>query len=246
MKKLLSVLALCICATAHAGPSINVGSVYDYLDGGKSTFLKRVYNAGETTAFVRVQLYEINFDANDKAVETSLDTPDQDISKRTGLIASPARLIVPPSGMQATRLLYRGDRDREHYYRIRFVPVMPEKEDQFDVSDSERESYKQSMSAGVNVLAGYGTVFFVRPQQTVFNTQLQNNAQDYRVDNAGNSTIELNEFKDCSAAKPDDCLPVQKHLIRPGKNFSFAKEAGRIYSFDLKEGEQSKTIEVGK
>lgn len=246
MKQLLSILALGICATAHAGPSINVGAVYDYMDGNKSTYLKRVYNSGETTAFVRVQLYEITFDANNTPVETPLDTPDQAIVNRTGLIASPARLIIPPTGMQATRLLYRGDRDRERYYRLRFVPVLPEKEDQFDVSDSERETYKQSMSAGVNILAAYGTVFFVRPKDTRFDTQIHNSAQDYRVDNAGNSTIELNDFKDCAVAKPSDCLPIQKHILRPGKNFSFAKEPGRQYSFDLQEGDKSKTIEVEK
>lgn len=246
MKKLLSVLALCTCATVHAGPSINVGSVYDYMDGGKSTFLKRVYNGGESTAFVRVQLYEITFDAEDKPIETSLDTPNEDISKRTGLIASPARLIIPPTGMQATRLLYRGERDRERYYRIRFVPVMPEKEDQFNVSEDQRETYKQSMSAGVNILAGYGTVFFVRPTQTRFDTQLHNSTQDYRIDNAGNSTIELNEFNDCMGAKPNDCLPVQKHIIRPGNHFTFTKEPGHQYTFELHEGDNIKNIEVAK
>lgn len=246
MKKLLSVLALCISAAAHAGPSINVGSVYDYLDGDKSTFLKRVYNGGESTAFVRVNLYEITFDANGKAIETPLDNPNEDVTKRTGLIASPARLIVPPSGMQATRLLYRGERDRERYYRVRFVPVMPEKEDKFEVSDSEREAYKESMSAGVNVLAGYGTVFFVRPKQAHYDTRLNNSAQEYRVNNAGNSTVELDDFKDCSAAKPTECLPPRKHFVRPENEFKLPKEPGRIYTFTLKEGNNTKFIEVTK
>ena len=49
-------------------------------------------------------------------------------------MASPARLIVPANGMQGTRLLYMGERDRERYFRVRFVPVVPEKEDEFAVS----------------------------------------------------------------------------------------------------------------
>ncbi|MEN0106923.1 MAG: molecular chaperone [Pseudomonas sp.] len=246
MKRLLPALALSLCAAAQAGPTINVGTVYDYLDGDKSTFLKRVFNPGDTTAFVRVQVYEISFDANGKSIETALDSQSGDAALRTGLIASPARLIVPPKGMQATRLLYRGDRDSEHYYRVRFVPVMPEKEDNFDVSETERQAYKQSMSAGVNVLAGYGTVFFVSPKNMRFDTRLQDVSGHYRVSNAGNSTVEVNQFKDCSAAKKDDCLPVSKHHIRPGRNFEFNKEPGRIYSFELKEGNKNKAIEVGK
>ncbi len=246
MKKLFSALALLLCANAYAGPSISVGTVYDYLDGDKSTYLKRVFNGGETTAFVRVHLYEISFDEAGNTTETPLDNPTEDSTKRNGLIASPARLIVPPKGMQATRLLYRGERDSERYYRIRFVPVMPEKEDQFDVSEGDREAYKETMSAGVNILAGYGTVFFVRPQNTRFDSQLQDDGGEYRVANNGNSTIELDEFKDCSAKTPTDCLPIRKHHIRPAKSFNFTKEPGRLYSFNLKEGEKSKVIEVGK
>ena len=42
-------------------------------------------------------------------------------------MASPARLIVPAKGMQGTRLLHMGGRDTERYFRVRFVPVVPEK-----------------------------------------------------------------------------------------------------------------------
>ena len=49
-------------------------------------------------------------------------------------MASPARLIVPAKGMQGTRLLHMGERDTERYFRVRFVPVVPEKEDEFAVS----------------------------------------------------------------------------------------------------------------
>jgi P pilus assembly chaperone PapD len=246
VKTFLSAVALFLCATAQAGPSINVGTVYDYLDAGKSTYLKRVFNGGESTAFVRVNVYEITFDADGKSIETPLDSLQDDTRNRTGLIASPARLIVPPKSMQATRLLYRGDRGRERYYRVRFVPVMPETEDNFDISESERDNYKESMSAGINILAGYGTVFFVRPEHIRFDTQLQNTPDSYQINNAGNSTIELDEFKDCDIAKPSDCLPSQKHHIRPGKTFVFPKTLGRIYSFHMKEGEKSQKIEVKK
>ena len=40
----------------QAGPQINVGTVYDYLDSDKSTYLKRVFNSGDSTAFVKVNI----------------------------------------------------------------------------------------------------------------------------------------------------------------------------------------------
>ncbi|NWD65966.1 molecular chaperone [Pseudomonas sp. IPO3774] len=245
MKKLLSALVLAVSATAaQAGPSISIGTVYDYMDGDKSTYLKRVFNGGDSTAFVRVNIYEMTFDAAGNATEAPLDNQDNNVAQRKGLVASPARLIVPAKGMQATRLLYIGERDRERYYRVRFLPVVPEKADQFNVTDEERDTYKESMSAGVNVMTGYGAIFFVRPKNTLFDTKIQDGPTEYRVENAGNSTIELDEFKDCSAKKESDCQATKKHLLRPGKVFSFVKESGRVYRFNLIEGSVSKKIEV--
>ncbi|WP_338806835.1 molecular chaperone [Pseudomonas chlororaphis] len=247
MQKLLAALVLGLCASAaHAGPNLNIGTVYDYMDGDKSTYLKRVFNSGDSTAFVRVNIFEITFDAKGNTTETPLDSAGSDASQRKGLVASPARLIIPAQGMQATRLLYMGERERERYYRVRFVPVVPEKEDQFNVSDADRELYKQSMSAGVNIMTGYGGIFFVRPKNTRFDTKIQDGPTEYRVANAGNSTIVLDEFKDCSVKNESDCQATQKHHLRPGMSFAFTKEAGRVYRFNLVEGSSSKEVEVKK
>ncbi len=57
-----------------------------------------------------------------------------------------------------------GPRDKERDLRLRFIPVVPEKDDNFGISDEERADYKDHLAAGINVMAGYGTVFFVRPR----------------------------------------------------------------------------------
>lgn len=167
MKSLLALFGfLLVAQMAHAGPSINIGTVYDYMDGDKSTYLKRVFNGGDSTAFVKVNILEILYDADGKSQEVPLKS-SADGSTRDGLMASPARLIVPANGMQGTRLLYMGERDRERYFRVRFVPVVPEKEDEFAVSVEEREEYRKTLSAGVTVLAGYGAVFLSVPRTRV-------------------------------------------------------------------------------
>ena len=112
------------------------------MDGDKSTYLKRVFNGGDSTAFVKVNILEILYDADGKSREVPLKS-SADGAARDGLMASPARLIVPANGMQGTRLLYMGERDRERYFRVRFVPVVPEKEDEFAVSGEEREEYRK-------------------------------------------------------------------------------------------------------
>ena len=123
MKRLWMLLGLSGFSLAiQAGPQINVGTVYDYLDADKSTYLKRVFNSGDATAFVKVNVLEIVYGADGTPTEIPVQNA-ADGASRNGLMASPARLIVPAQGMQGTRLLLMGDRDTERYFRVRFVPV---------------------------------------------------------------------------------------------------------------------------
>ena len=227
----------------NAGPAINVGVVYDYLDADKSTYLKRVFNGGDATAFVKVNILEIVYDADGTSREIPL-TAQVEMAARNGLMASPARLIVPANGMQGTRLVYMGERDRERYFRVRFVPVVPEKEDEFAVSSDERDAYKKGLSAGVNVLAGYGTIFFVRPEQTRFDSTIDDGPGQYRIRNQGNSVVVIDEFRDCSAKNESDCQPTTKHHILPGRTFEFDKQSGREYRFTMIEGKATKVLEL--
>lgn len=245
MKQLLAGIGFCLfCSAAQAGPQIGVGVVYDYLDGDKSTYMKRVFNGGTSTAFVKVSILEIIYSADGSYQEVPLQN-QASAQAKDGLMASPARLIVPANGMQGTRLLFMGERDRERYFRVRFVPVVPEAEDEFAISKEERDEYKKErVAAGVKVLAGYGTVFFVRPKNTRFETMIDNNASRYQARNNGNSVVVIDEFKDCSAQKENDCRPTTKHHIMAGRTFSFDKEAGREYRFTMIEGGQSKAVEI--
>lgn len=244
MKRLLALVGFCVLAqAAQAGPSINIGTVYDYLDGDKSTYLKRVFNGGDSTAFVKVNILEILYDAEGKSQEVPLKT-QSDGKSRDGLMASPARLIVPANGIQGTRLLYMGERDRERYFRVRFIPVVPAAEDEFAVSSEERDEYKKELSAGVTVLAGYGAVFFVRPKDTRFDSVIEDDVGLYRVRNNGNSVVVIDEFRDCSVKNEQECRPTIKHHLFAGAEFKFEKQAGRQYRFTIVEGESSKKIEV--
>lgn len=241
------LLWLCgvFCTAANAGPQINVGTVYDYLDGDKSTYLKRVFNSGDSTAFVKVNVLEIVYDAEGKPQEIPVENA-ADGASRNGVMASPARLIVPAQGMQGTRLLYMGERDRERYFRVRFVPVVPEKEDEFVVSSEEREDYKKTLSAGVNVMTGFGIVFFVRPKDARYDTVINDTPGRYEVRNNGNTVLVIDEFKSCSMSKETDCGATTKHHVMAGKTFAFDKEPDREYRFKLIEGASKKDLTVAR
>ncbi|VVO53011.1 molecular chaperone [Pseudomonas fluorescens] len=244
MKRLLALFGFTLFShAALAAPQINVGVVYDYLDGDKSSYLKRIFNGGDSTAFVKINILEIIYDADGNAREIPL-VNQADGTSRDGLMASPARLIVPANGLQGSRLLYLGAREKERYFRVRYVPVVPEREDEFAISAEERDDYKKSLSAGVNVLAGYGTVFFVRPRETRFDSVSENEAGQYRIRNNGNSVVVIDEFKNCSIKNAQDCLPTTKHHILAGRTFQFEKQPGRHYRFTMIEGSKSQNLDI--
>jgi Mat/Ecp fimbriae periplasmic chaperone len=244
MKRIIHIVALAaLPLMAQAGPQIHIGSYYDYLEADKSVQVKRIYNTGDATAFVKVEIEEILYAADGSNKEVPLSLDGSSIT-RNGLIASPARLIIPSQGSQSARLVFMGERSQERYFRVRFLPVVPEKEDQFAISSAERQDYKETLSAGLNLMTGFGTVFVVPPKDGRYDTRLDNRAQEYEVRNAGNSLVILDELKDCASKDERECLPATLTHIRPGQSYTLNKQAGRMYSFKLIEGPKSKTIEV--
>jgi len=93
-------------------------------------------------------------------------------------------------------------------------------------------------------LAGYGTVFFVRPAQTRFDSAIDDGPGQYRIRNQGNSVVVIDEFRDCSVKSENDCQPTTKHHILPGRTFEFDKQSGREYRFTMIEGKATKVLEL--
>lgn len=223
-----------------AAPEISVGMMQDYIDANKSSFLKRIRNEGDATAFVKVDVSEIVL--GNKAESSEKPVMDINQVKSEGgytLIASPARLIIPAKSMQTVRLLVMGDRQQERYYRVRYIPVMPDSNGGFNVSQQEVSEYGKTLSAGVNILAGYGTIIYVRPNKVNFNTAVTQNDSSMTVRNNGNSVIFLDHFKTCDK-NGKNCDVAAKHHVLPGASRDFTKTAGQVFHFQLVEGDKTK------
>lgn len=242
MQKHLLAVVLMFPLLAQAGAEITIGTLYDYLDGGKSMLLKRVRNSGDAPAFVKVSVAELIYDASGTAREVAVNIPDNSRVETRALVASPARLIVPAGGMQTLRVLYMGKRDKERYFRLRFEPVLPQQNDTFDVSADDRTRDRERLSAGLNSLAGYDGLLFVRPAQPRYATRIDPLGASLRIKNNGNSTVVLDNFHDCSA-DGKQCEVSSRHHVLPQSVRLFERKAGRLYYFDLIEGDKTQQIE---
>ena len=225
-----------LSASVNAAPMIGIGSMYDVLTHDSNSLTKRVYNSGDSTAFVKIELLEI-----DPKHKSNNETPVKEISgnvlEKNRLVVTPLRMIIPPNGFQSARIMWPGVRDKERYFRVRFTPVMPQAEDDFGLDSKAAENYrKDALQTGVNILTGYGTVVIVQPEKPSFNTDINKNASgDITVSNNGNATIVLEDIRQCRTANTD-CGEVSREFILPARSHFVKGKAGFQTNFTLIEG----------
>ncbi|MDT8869194.1 hypothetical protein [Vibrio fluvialis] len=245
MKKLLMVLVGAISTSAVATPAINIGAMHSFIEADRSTLLKQIRNNGSSTAFVQITAMEIKYTEDGTAKEVEIDREALLRGEGTGLIVSPARMIVPVSGGHVNRMLTIGERDVERYYRVRFIPVVPDSAMSFGLTDDEADTYRQELNAGVNVMAGYGSIVVVRPSDVHFNTDIVEDTHSVTVSNNGNTTVVLDAFAKCEA-KQQNCGPHVVHFLRPGKSMTQNFESGRSFQFTLVEGASKTKLAFGQ
>ena len=255
IKILLSFSGLCIfnIVPAYAG-TLSVGAMHEYINSDETQLLKRIRNNGSTTDFIRVSVAQIDFkdgkevdvvpDNDGKQDESALKCLNSSTHQSAYMFPSPSRLIIPARGMQASRLIFCGPRDKEHYFRVRFIPALPQHVDDFPAEAEEKKRYKQALTAGVNVLTGYGVIVIVRPQVTRFNTLIKEVPGGHNISNAGNSIIILNQMKTCEKQVPTKCNSSQKIHIRPGQQRVIPAQKNHFTQFILNEGVQNKEIRL--
>lgn len=238
MRNLFFIFLLMFSGTALASAEISIGTLYDYMTGQQGTYLKRIRNQGDATAFVKVAIHEITYDGAGQPHES----PELTEGNRA-LIASPSRMIIPAKGMQATRLLHMGARDKERYFRVRFIPVLPKKEDGFNMNEQDMH-VRPRVSAGVNILTGFGAIMFVMPKETRFDTQVIEADTMTTVANHGNATIVLDFFEECDGRGKNCSTPGKIHLL-PNMKKQLMKKKDHLYRFVLIEGDQSRNMVIG-
>lgn len=239
---LLRATLMCLAwfpGALNAVPALSLATLYDYLEPHRSSAVKRVENLGEHTAFVKVELAEITFDSAGRAVETLL--PGDGLQR--ALLVTPAQFIVPAKGVRNVRLIFRGQRAAERYFRVRFVPVVPQAGDGFAQQSEEVAAYKAALDAGVRVLKALGGVLVVRPADTRYATEVSANAAGWVLRNQGNATVLMDNLRQCQP-EGEACELGRKVHVRPGQHERLPPPArGKQYRFDLIEGTQVKAMQ---
>lgn len=242
LKKTLCMVLLSFCGMANSAPNINIGAMYEFIDGDKSTLSKRIRNQGDQTGYVRTEVSEIIYLNDGKKQERKIDAQAAAKGNVDGLIFTPSRMIIPAKGIQTGRLVVTGQRDKERYYRVRFIPVMPKDHYEFNQSKKEFDAYRDKLSAGVNVLTGYGAMIIVRPKNQIFNTQIEHIGNHIVFKNRGNSSVVLEQIKEC---RQNQCDDEKGTILLPGKEHRLLKKEKYSLQLMLLEGNKKTPKKFG-
>lgn len=240
--RILVTILYSLSLSATAAPIIGIGSMYDLLMPDESNLVKKVYNSGDSTAFVRVDVLEINLDSQGDEQELLPQQLDGAGLNKNRLIATPQRMIIPPSEFQSIRLLWPGSREKERYYRVRFIPVIPGKSNTFGLSEKQIKEYKDSIKAGVNIMAGYGSILYIMPTNPQFNTVITKEKKGISIRNSGNATIVLEDIRHCDGVKKE-CSATTREIVIPGRSAlikNHENEANGNIKFRLNEAGKTK------
>ncbi|UVC32092.1 molecular chaperone [Pantoea sp. SOD02] len=232
MKAIIMALCLLTPISSSVAALISIGDMYDFMPSDKNTFEKSVNNNGDNTAFVRVNVVEMIYDANGKSHEQALDSDNQE----NELVVSPNRMVIAAGEQQISRIVYSGNRDRERYYRLRYMPT--ERND----SDHGQPAAIQ-ISTSIKVLAGLGSIIIVRPGQEHYSTYVTKNGYQYEVRNDGNSTVVIENMQSCDAAYRE-CAEPETTYVRPGSSKTLPLTIGNHYRYTLVEGTTKKLVHI--
>ncbi|TDN52961.1 MULTISPECIES: hypothetical protein [Buttiauxella] len=236
---LLSLLVF--TAESFSAVNINIGQLNDTLESNKNTLQKKIYNAGDSTAFVQIEVVEVNI--NYKGEESELK-PDRD-KKNISFMASPSRLIIPGDSFQVSRIVFTGTREYERYFRVRYMPVQPNENNNFGLSpDQIKDNDTNTLKAGMGLSIGYGTLVVVRPNTSIYSTRINDGANEFKVVNSGNTVAILRYTNTCSNVTKK-CHGFGEDLnVYPGQSRVFLKEKDSTHSFTLVEGGNSRKIKL--
>lgn len=245
IKCTLMLISTLTTTQVFAAPAINVGALNEFIAGGKNTLAKRIHNHGDSTAFVRVTVAEMVFDRDGEITEQPLDAEAIVNGRGTGLLSTPPRLIIPAGVMQTNRLVFTGSRERERYYRVRYIPVVPENKEEFGLATKELNDYRDKINAGVTVLSGFGTILTVQPNNVQFSSKIEGAGPQLKITNNGNSSIIIDDLKACSV-KTKLCGNGSSTQLRPGRQLLRTAQPDQIWQYTLVEGSQKSALNTGK
>ena len=137
------------------------------------------------------------------------------IDEDAGLLVTPNKLLIEPSGSAIVRMLNMAEPDtNEVYYRVNFTPIQKPIEFERQEGDELEQSRVQ-----VSIALAYQALVIVPPLDPEALPMFTRTGKKLVFTNPGNSFYLLRDGRQCSPDEPDDCVDLTSKRVYPGNEY---------------------------
>jgi|GEM_PF-3385104 len=218
----LAAVSLCSHASDfYAQANVSVQDMVLTFPSKGQRLVQQLRNTGEAPAFVKVDVLEILDPHTPNEREKALE-----ISQVPDLVATPQRVVIPPKATRGVGLYLKKRWDKDRFFRVRFTPVRPTKEEGF-VQGSNK------VQTGASVGIAWGTLVVVPRANPSYQTELTQDGNIITLNNAGNSFVEIKNPKVCSDKSCSDDFDFR---VMSNESQSLDTKGLKSFSASLVEG----------
>lgn len=200
VKCLTVVTALFLLNTASADIYVD-RIIVEFKPGEAARQDVQIKNADEEKpAYVAIEVREVRHPGLDNEERVLVDNPD-DIS----LLATPAKMVIPPGGEKVLRLANLGDGKQERVYRVKVKPVLP------PLQETQE-------GAVVRVVVAYEILVLAYPDEPTEKFEVHRSGRTISVKNLGNSNLFFGDGRQCKAEP--DCTTLPSQRVYPGATWT--------------------------
>lgn len=175
-------------------------------------------------AYVDVEILEVQAAGTDEEKRILITNPQE-----SGLLVTPARMVIPPGGRQQVRMVnLAGTGEVDRVYRVNFKPVLPPL--------AQEEST-------VRIVVAYQALVLIPPQDPTAVLNYERDDAELRFENVGNSYIRLESGTYCETDE-SDCIDLEGTRLYAGNSWELELPGNGVVRFNASNSQGVRTLVI--
>lgn len=225
LTRLLVISSLLVSFSVQAQLSLNKIIVNFASDSAPTDDVLLQNSSSVEPLFVKVEVLEVLNPGTKSEQRNVVDDPS-----KIGLVATPAKLILPPNAQKTVRLINLQDNGKkDRIYRINFTPVVGD------------QNAKQT---GVKLMIGYQALIIVRPSNMNAKLDSKRDGKVLSLHNTGNTNIFVESLRQCKTNRLEECTSIPERRVYAGNNIKIDLPGTGPVVFDIFDGETRKRVQL--
>jgi len=183
-----------------------------------------INDSNAENAYVDVEIIEVRNPGMPEEQRVAITNPQE-----SGLLVTPAKMVIPPSGRQQVRLVnLAGTGDVDKVYRINFKPVLPP---------------LASEESVVRIVVAYQALVLIPPENPSAVVNFERDGTSLVMRNVGNSYVRLEDGRYCESENAN-CADLQGTRLYAGNTFQVALPGNGSVRFNAVNGQGVKSLVI--